>query len=50
MAWAPLLDPNGAVGTVLMGVILFSESLDAARLGWIALVAAGIVGLGLQGA
>jgi quaternary ammonium compound-resistance protein SugE len=38
----------GAVGTVLMGVVLFDESLDPIRLGCIALVAAGIVGLRLN--
>jgi quaternary ammonium compound-resistance protein SugE len=38
----------GAVGTVLLGVVLFGESLDAVRLGCVALVAAGIVGLKLQ--
>jgi quaternary ammonium compound-resistance protein SugE len=38
----------GAVGTVLMGVALFDESLDPIRLGCIVLVAAGIVGLKLN--
>jgi len=38
----------GAVGTVLMGVVLFGEPLDPLRLGCIALVVAGIVGLKLQ--
>jgi quaternary ammonium compound-resistance protein SugE len=38
----------GAVGTVLLGVVLFGESLDAVRLGCVALVVAGIVGLKLQ--
>jgi quaternary ammonium compound-resistance protein SugE len=38
----------GAVGTVLMGVALFGESLDAVRIGCIALVVLGIVGLKLQ--
>jgi quaternary ammonium compound-resistance protein SugE len=40
----------GAVGTVLMGVVLFGESLDAVRIGCIALVIIGIVGLKLQAA
>ena len=38
----------GAVGTVLMGVVLFGESLDAVRIGCIVLVLVGIVGLKLQ--
>jgi quaternary ammonium compound-resistance protein SugE len=38
----------GAVGTVLMGAVLFGESLDLARLGCIALVVVGIVGLRLH--
>jgi len=38
----------GAVGTVVMGVVLFHESLDPIRLGCIALVAVGIVGLKLH--
>lgn len=38
----------GAVGTVLVGAAVFGESLGAARLGCIALVMAGIVGLELQ--
>jgi quaternary ammonium compound-resistance protein SugE len=38
----------GAVGTVFMGVALFGESLDAVRIGCIALVLLGIVGLKLQ--
>src|SRR5688572_29721388 len=38
----------GAVGTVLMGVVLFGESLDPIRLGCITLIVAGIVGLKLQ--
>lgn len=37
----------GAVGTVLMGIILFGESLSAARLGGISLVLVGIVTLKL---
>jgi uncharacterized protein YbjT (DUF2867 family) len=38
----------GAVGTLLMGVVLFGESLDLARLGCIGLVVAGIAGLKLH--
>jgi quaternary ammonium compound-resistance protein SugE len=38
----------GAVGTVLMGVVLFGESLDPIRVGCIALVVIGIVGIKLQ--
>jgi quaternary ammonium compound-resistance protein SugE len=38
----------GAVGTVLAGVVLFSESLDPLRIGCIGLVVAGIVGLKLH--
>ena len=37
----------GAVGTVLMGVMLFGETLNSARLGGIALVLTGIVALRL---
>ncbi|MGE3869244.1 MAG: quaternary ammonium compound efflux SMR transporter SugE [Pseudorhodoplanes sp.] len=35
----------GAVGTVILGIALFSEPATAARLGCIALILAGIVGL-----
>jgi quaternary ammonium compound-resistance protein SugE len=35
----------GAAGTVLLGIMLFGESASAARLGCVALVVAGIVGL-----
>jgi quaternary ammonium compound-resistance protein SugE len=38
----------GAVGTVLMGAAMFGESLDAKRLGFIALIVVGIAGLKLQ--
>jgi quaternary ammonium compound-resistance protein SugE len=38
----------GETGTVLMGVVLFGESLDPIRVGCIALVVIGIVGLKLQ--
>jgi len=37
----------GAVGTVLMGVMLFGEAMNPVRLGGIALVLAGIVALKL---
>ncbi len=37
----------GAVGTVLIGIALFGESLDAVRLGAIALIVAGVVVLKL---
>jgi quaternary ammonium compound-resistance protein SugE len=39
----------GAVGTVLLGIVLFGEPATAARLGCIALIVAGIVGLKLVG-
>lgn len=35
----------GAVGTVLLGIVLFNESVNAARLFFVALIIAGIVGL-----
>ena len=35
----------GAVGTAVLGMVLFSESRDAARLACIGLVVAGIAGL-----
>ena len=37
----------GAVGTLLMGVLLFNETLNPAKLGGIALVLVGIVALKL---
>jgi len=37
----------GAIGTVLMGVMLFGETLNPVRIGGIALVLAGIVALKL---
>ncbi|HOI10642.1 MAG TPA: quaternary ammonium compound efflux SMR transporter SugE [Myxococcota bacterium] len=40
----------GAVGTAILGVVLFSESLSPARLACIALIVAGIVGLKLTAA
>lgn len=35
----------GAVGTVALGIVLFQEPASAARLGCVALIVAGIVGL-----
>lgn len=37
----------GAVGTAIVGIVLLGESASAARLGCIALIAVGIVGLKL---
>jgi quaternary ammonium compound-resistance protein SugE len=37
----------GAVGTVLVGILLFNESADALRLLCVALIVAGILGLKL---
>jgi quaternary ammonium compound-resistance protein SugE len=37
----------GAVGTAILGIILFAEPATAARLGCIGLIVAGIVGLKL---
>ena len=37
----------GTVGTVILGILLYGESADALRLGCIALIMAGIVGLKL---
>jgi quaternary ammonium compound-resistance protein SugE len=37
----------GAVGTVVLGIVLFGEPLNAARIVSIALIVAGIVGLKL---
>jgi quaternary ammonium compound-resistance protein SugE len=39
----------GAVGTVLLGVWLFGEQLDAVRIACIALIVGGIAGLRLHG-
>lgn len=39
----------GAAGAVAMGAVLFGESLDPPRLGWIAPIVSGIVGLRLHG-
>ena len=35
----------GAVGTAILGIILFAEPVTAARIGCIALIVAGIIGL-----
>jgi quaternary ammonium compound-resistance protein SugE len=37
----------GTIGTVIVGIVLFRESADVLRLGCIALIVAGIVGLKL---
>jgi len=37
----------GAVGTVILGIVLFSEPATAARLGCVALIVSGILGLKL---
>jgi quaternary ammonium compound-resistance protein SugE len=37
----------GAVGTAILGIVLFAESASAARLACIGLIVAGIVGLKL---
>ena len=37
----------GAVGTVILGIVLFAEPATAMRLGCVALIVAGIVGLKL---
>lgn len=37
----------GAAGTVILGIVLFGEPADAARLGSVALIIAGIIGLKL---
>src|SRR5688572_19940071 len=37
----------GAVGTVIMGIVLFQEPVNALRVGSVALIVAGIVGLKL---
>lgn len=39
----------GAVGTAIVGIVFLSESASALKLVSVALVAAGIVGLGLSG-
>jgi quaternary ammonium compound-resistance protein SugE len=40
----------GAVGTVILGIVLFSEPATLARLGCVALIVAGIAGLKLTSA
>lgn len=35
----------GTVGTAILGIVLFQESVSAARLGFIALIVIGILGL-----
>ena len=40
----------GTIGTAVLGILLFGESADALRLGCIALIVAGIVGLKLVSA
>jgi quaternary ammonium compound-resistance protein SugE len=40
----------GTVGTAVLGILLFGESAEAMRLGCIALIVAGIVGLRLVSA
>jgi len=40
----------GAVGTVVLGIVLFHEPATAARLGCVALIVAGILGLKLASA
>lgn len=37
----------GAVGTVILGIVLFDEPLNALRVGSVALIIAGLVGLKL---
>ena len=37
----------GAVGTVILGIVLFAEPVNALRIGSVALIVAGIVGLKL---
>ena len=38
----------GAVGTVILGIVLFEEPANALRIGSVALIVAGIVGLKLS--
>jgi len=40
----------GAVGTVILGIVLFAEPATAARLGCVGLIVAGILGLKLTSA
>jgi quaternary ammonium compound-resistance protein SugE len=37
----------GAVGTVILGIVLFDEPMNALRIGSVALIVAGLVGLKL---
>jgi quaternary ammonium compound-resistance protein SugE len=37
----------GAVGTVILGIVLFDEPLNALRIGSVALIVVGLVGLKL---
>ncbi|WP_206244121.1 DMT family transporter [Novosphingobium terrae] len=37
----------GAVGSVVAGILFFGEAVDAARLAWIAVTLAGMIGLKL---
>jgi quaternary ammonium compound-resistance protein SugE len=37
----------GAVGTVILGIVLFDEPLNALRVGSVALIVAGLIGLKL---
>ena len=37
----------GAVGTAILGIVLFAEPATAARIGCIALIVAGIIGLNI---
>ena len=37
----------GAVGTVILGIVLFDEPLNALRMGSLALIVAGLIGLRL---
>ena len=39
----------GAVGTVVIGMLAYDERVSLARLAWIALVVAGVIGLRLVG-
>lgn len=40
----------GAVGALVFGILLFDETIDFTRIGFICLIIAGIVGLNLTGA
>lgn len=39
----------GAAGTAILGIVLLGESATAARLGFIGLIVAGVIGLQLSG-